>query len=76
MSGIRYGGADACRFRTGTDGLSICHVCCGVIKSTNKPVSRVLEPNTNLGSVFISKVMPAMEFVTNPWWNNADLSCP
>jgi len=39
------------------------HDCRGMIKSTKRPETWVLEPNTKVGSVFVGKVMGAIELV-------------
>ena len=51
-------------------------VSCGLTKSTNRPDTRVPEPNSIIGSAFISKAILAVEpIVETSWCNNEALSC-
>ena len=42
------------------------HVWCDLIKSTIRPETRVLEPHSIVGSVFLSQVVAAIELVAQP----------
>jgi hypothetical protein len=52
------------------------HICCGLMKSTNRPETCVLEPHAKVGAVFVCRVMLIVELLeTTPPWINAALSC-
>jgi len=60
--GLGMGRSPAC-----LDGLSLTHVCWGLIKSTLRPGTCVCERQVTIGCVYVGKAMRAVELVATTW---------